>query len=285
MNMEDEIYCGDAGELIKKVPSGTIDLVITSPPYAMKRDKDFGHEMTYDEYVEWLFSLSKEFMRVLKKRGSFILNIKEGVKNGKRETHVLEYLTRMAKEGYWTDTYVWVKTNPFPTGNKRRLKDGFEYCYHFTKDKKYRFNPSNCLIPANPKWLQDNLKRKNKGKHDVTNNSGLNMAIRTCSSMVRPSNVITMATNTTNTKHPATFPIGLPQFFIRLLTNKGDLVLDPFIGSGTTAIACLEEERSFIGFEAKKEYAEMAQSRIDKHEEKKLENIRLYEAGVFVEKQ
>lgn len=275
MKLYDRIYVGDSVELIKKVPSDSIDLVVTSPPYLFKREKVFGHNLSCTEYVDWLFSLSEEFMRVLKKTGSFVLNIKEGVTEGRKEPYVLKYLLKMSDNGYWRDTYIWAKTNPYPTGNKKRLKDGFEYCYHFTKTPDYRFFPNNCLVPANQKWLKDNLKRKNKGTHNVNNESGLNMAIRTCATMARPSNVITLPTNTTNTKHPATFPIGLPQFFIKLMTKKDDLVLDPFMGSGTTAIACLEEDRNFLGFDSKEEYVEMAIDRVGEYEEKKKAAIRL----------
>ena len=125
-------------------------------------------------------------MRVLKPSGSFILNIKEGTKDGKKETYVLEYLLKMAKMGWWTETFVWQKLNPFPTSNKKRLKDGFEYCYQFTKTNDYKFFPNNVLVPANEKWLKDNLRRKNKGEHLVTNGSGMNMSIRTTNEMVRP---------------------------------------------------------------------------------------------------
>lgn len=275
MELNDRIYLGDTRDLIKNVPSNSVDLIITSPPYAKRRENSFGHEMTYDEYVEWLYELSKDFIRVLKKTGSFVLNIKEGITKGTKETHVLKYLLKMAEDGYWNDTYIWTKTNPYPTGNKKRLKDGFEYCYHFTKGNKYKFFPKNCLVPANQKWLKDNLRRKNKGKHDVKNDSGLNMSIRTCNNMVRPSNVISLPTNTTNTKHPATFHIGLPQFFIKLMTNKGDLVLDPFIGSGTTAMACLEEGRNFLGFDSSQEYVDMAIERVQLYEEERVARVRM----------
>lgn len=280
MDLDDKIYHGDVSDLIKSVPNNSVDLVITSPPYAMKRSEIFGHNISYDEYVEWLYSLSREFMRVLKKNGSFVLNIKEGVVKGRKETHVLKYLLKMAEDGYWTDTFVWAKTNPYPTGNKKRLKDGFEYCFHFTKSSKYNYYPNNCLVPANPKWLKDNLRRSNKGKHDVKNKSGLNMAVRTCNSMVRASNVLTLATNTINIDHPATYPVGLPQFFIKLMTRANDLVMDPFMGSGTTALACLMENRNFIGFDSKKEYVDMALERIEEYKDKQLEAIRLAQCSI-----
>ena len=265
MKLREQLYCGQVEDLICYVPDNSIDLIVTSPPYAGKRE-DVYTVAQYDEYVKWLYALSKQFMRVLKPSGSFVLNIKDGVRDGHKETYVMEYVLKMAKDGWHRDTYVWNKTNPYPCGGKRHLKDGFEYCFHFAKQNDYCFYPEHCLVPANPKWLKDNLRRSNKGAHNVTNKSGLNMKARTCNAMVRPSNVITLPVNTTNTKHPATFPVGLPTFFIKLMSKPGDLVLDPFMGSGTTAVACVLEKRDYLGFDDKPEYIEMAQQRL-MHEE------------------
>ncbi len=262
MRLENQLYVGDAKELLLKVPDNSIDLIVTSPPYAKKREDAFGHKMPVDDYFDWLYSISELAMKKIKPTGSFVLNIKEHVNKGKRDPKILEYLLKMAKREWWTETYIWAKTNPYPTGNTRRLKDGFEYCYHFTKGE-YKFFPENCLVPSNPKWVKDNERRKDKGQHNVNNGSGLNMATRTCSPMARPSNVITLSTNTTNTKHPATFPVGLPSFFIKLMTAPGDVVLDTFIGSGKTAIACVNEGRKYLGFDLKQEYVDMARKAIE----------------------
>jgi DNA modification methylase len=165
------------------------------------------------------------------------------------------------------------KTNAYPSGSKKRLKDGFEYCYQFTKTNGYKFFPNNVLVPANPKWVKNNLKRKNKGTHNVNNGSGMNMAVRTVSEFARPSNVITLATNTTNVSHPATFPIGLPDFFIKLMTEENDIVFDPFMGSGTTALACLQNNRSFFGIDNKQEYVDLANRRIEKWTKEQQKNF------------
>ena len=272
MNLREHLYCGRVEDLIGEVPDGSIDLIVTSPPYAGKREKVYTVTQ-YDEYVNWLYALSKQFVRVLKPTGSFILNIKDGMRAGHKETYVMEYVLRMAKDGLWRDTYTWIKPNPYPCGGKKHLKDGFEYCFHFSKSDDYRLYPEHCLVPANPKWLKDNLKRKNKGAHNVTNESGLNIRTRTCNAMVRPSNVIILPVNTTNTKHPATFPIGLPTFFIRLMTQPGDLVLDPFVGSGTTAVACSMEKRDYLGFDDEPKYIEIANRRLEDASRKRTEDI------------
>lgn len=255
------IVLADIKDELQKIPEDTFDLIITSPPYAGKR-KDSYDNIPISEYADWLVERTKGFLNRIKPTGSVVINIKEGVVNGRRETYVLEYLLQMAKCGYWSETYIWNKTNPFPTGNKKRLKDAFEYCFHFTKSKDFKFYPENCLVPANPKWVENNKKRKNKGEHNTNNKSGMNMAVRTCSDMARPSNVITCPTNTINIGHPATFHINIPKFFINLMTEKGDFVFDPFMGSGTTALACKELGRDFYGVDKEKKYVNMSKERL-----------------------
>lgn len=97
----------------------------------------------------------------------------------------------------------------------------------------------------------------------MTNGSGMNMSRRiTWKELVRPSNVITMPASSLNIQHPAVYPIGLPDFFIRLMTKEGDVVVDPFLGSGTTALAAVKLGRQFLGTERNEEYVRLAESRI-----------------------
>jgi DNA modification methylase len=97
----------------------------------------------------------------------------------------------------------------------------------------------------------------------MTNGSGMNMSKRIpWKELVRPSNVITMPASSLNIDHPAVFPIGLPEFFIRLMTMEGNVVVDPFLGSGTTALAAVKLGRQFLGIERNEEYIRLAESRI-----------------------
>ena len=255
------IKFADIKDELPKLSENTFDLVVTSPPYAGKRGDSYD-SIPAHEYSSWLFKWTCEFLEVTKPTGSVVINVKEGVEKGLRQTYLLEYLLKMAKRGYWAETYIWVKTNPFPTGNKRRLKDAFEYCFHFAKGKTFKFFPENCLVPSDPKWVEDNKRRKNKGEHNTNNQSGMNMSVRTCSDMSRPSNVIVCPTNTINIGHPATFHINIPKFFINLMTEKGDFVYDPFMGSGTTAMACKELERDYYGTDNNQEYVDMSNERL-----------------------
>ena len=216
-----------------------------------------------NDYPNWFEKIGKEIYRVLKPTGSFVLNIKEHSKNGIHSTYVLETVLKLSKILRWSDTFIWNKSNPFPTGNPKKLKDGFEYCYWFTKSKEYKFFPNNVLEPSTSKWLASEKNRSNKGEHNTNNGSGMNMTKRCAPDMVRPSNVITFPVDSTNHNHPATFPEKLPEFFIKLMSEPGDIVLDPFAGSGTTGIVSKNLDREFIGIELKKEYYDIAKNRIE----------------------
>jgi site-specific DNA-methyltransferase (adenine-specific)/site-specific DNA-methyltransferase (cytosine-N4-specific) len=209
-----------------------------------------------------MMSVVRAGMAILKPTGSLVINIKEHVHHGVRSLYVLETTLLLAKEFRFVDEYIWNKTNPFPTGNKRRLKDGFERCLHFTKTADFHFFPQSVSARSTSKWAGDNERRKNKGAHKTNNGSGMNMSRRVTGELVRPSNVITMPASSLNIGHPAAYPIGLPQFFIRLMTMEGDVVVDPFLGSGTTALAALKTGRRFLGIERNKDYVELAKARI-----------------------
>ena len=255
------IFNLDCLEYMKSLPDNCIDLIVTSPPYAEQRTDTYGG-IKESDYPEWMATIGKEIYRVLKPTGSFVLNIKENVNAGVRSTYVLKTVLLLSETLLWSDTFIWNKSNPFPTGSKKRLKDGFEYCYFFTKTKNYKFYPNNVLVESQSKWLESEKKRKNKGSHNVTNGSGMNMSRRYSSEMVRPSNVITMPIDSTNHKHPATFPISLPTFFIKLLSEEGDIVYDPFTGSGTTLKAAKDLNRKYIGTEIMEEYIDIIKERL-----------------------
>jgi site-specific DNA-methyltransferase (adenine-specific)/site-specific DNA-methyltransferase (cytosine-N4-specific) len=121
---------------------------------------------------------------------------------------------------------------------------------HFTKSADYQFYPDSVSEKSTSKWAGDNERRKNQGAHNTTNGSGMNMSKRITGEMVRPSNVIVMPASCLNIKHPAVYPIGLPDFFIRLMTKEGDVVVDPFLG------------RQYLGIERDEEYIRLAESRI-----------------------
>ena len=255
------LLLGDCLERMKEIPDNSVDLVMTSPPYAKQRDYNGATSKDYINFISPIVALAKD---KIKDTGSIIINIKEHVDKGQRDLYVYKMVIHFVEVVglQFVDEYVWVKTNPFPTGAKTRLKDGWERCLHFTKGR-HAFYPEQCLTKSESKWLYSDMNRKNKGKHITTNGSGMNMSKRVVTEMVRPSNVITGSSSNLNIGHPAVYPIYLPEYFIKACTKESDVVLDPFMGSGTTGLACKNLNRSFIGIELDENYYNLAKQRID----------------------
>lgn len=252
---------GDSLSVLSKLPDNCVDCVVTSPPYAKQREYT-GYAA--DDFDKFLLPIMSEVLRVLKPTGSAFVNIKEHCHDGQRSLYVYKLIIALTENRWrFVDEFVWQKTNPFPTGSKRRLKDGWERVYHLTKSKDYRFYPDSVLIKSESKWLDSEKRRKNKGDHNTNNGSGMNMSKRVVTDMVRPSNVLVGSTSNINIAHPAVFPEYLPEFFIKLSTTGGDVVLDPFAGSGTTGVVCSKIGRSFIGIDNHLPFIELARSRLN----------------------
>src|SRR3989344_7151501 len=135
-NIKTEIILGDCLDVLKGMPSGSVDLIVTSPPYADQRKTTYGG-IVADEYVEWFLPISKELLRVLNPTGTFVLNIKEKVMNGERHTYVLELILEMRKQGWlWTEEFVWHKKNCYPGKWPNRFRDAWERLLQFNKTKE-----------------------------------------------------------------------------------------------------------------------------------------------------
>ena len=263
-----DIACGDCLEILKGYESNKFDLIVTSPPYADSRDKTYGG-IKPDDYVEWFLPRSEEFLRVLKPTGTFILNIKEKVVNSERHTYVLELILALRKQGWlWTEEYMWHKKNSYPGKWPNRFRDGWERCLQFNKQKKFKMYQNEVRVPMGD-WA--NTRLKSLGKNDVVRfNSqvgsgfGKNIANWVDRELAFPDNVLHLATETGNKKHSAAFPRALPEWFIKLFTEAGDWVLDPFAGSGTTNEVASKLRRNSVGIEVLPEYCELARARIIK---------------------
>lgn len=130
MAVEIEILQGDCLDVLSRQRPASIDLIITSPPYADSRKGTYGG-IHPDKYVDWFLSRSEKFFHVLKPTGSFVLNIKEKVVNGERHTYVLELILGLRKQGWlWTEEYVWHKKNSYPGKWPNRFRDSWERCLH-----------------------------------------------------------------------------------------------------------------------------------------------------------
>lgn len=267
MEVRASLYLGDSKEVIKKIPDNSVDLIFTSPPYADQRKSTYGG-IHPDKYVEWFLPLSKELLRVLKPTGTFVLNIKEKVTEGERSTYVMELILAMRKQGWlWTEEFIWHKKNSYPGKWPNRFRDSWERLLQFNKDKKFTMYQDEVMVPMGD-WAKTRLRKlsdtdKRRDNSKVGSGFGKNISNWLNRDKAYPSNVLHLATECSNKKHSAAFPEELPEWFIKLFTKQGDVVLDPFMGSGTTNIVAQRMKRNSIGIEIMEEYYEMVREQIE----------------------
>jgi site-specific DNA-methyltransferase (adenine-specific)/site-specific DNA-methyltransferase (cytosine-N4-specific) len=272
-----DIRNGDCFELIKDIEDNSVDLIITSPPYAdiVNYGKNISIKKPQD-YCDWLLPLFNEIYRVLKPSGSFILNINDNCSNGLRNPFIYELIYRSQKESKlkFYDTYIWHKRNGIPNGSPKRFRNNTEFIFHFVKDqKKLKFYMDRVLEEPS-KSSTDRFARGKVVKVQGRINDGERIkeqSNRILGDKVRPDNVVRFSTagaaRDNSIKHPAPFHKDLPKYYINLLTDEGDIILDPFGGIMTTGLACQEiGNRNFIGFELNEKYAEFGIKRLSGEE-------------------
>ena len=265
-NYLNSILEGDCEEILKRLPDNCVDLIFTSPPYADQRKNTYGG-IHPDHYVSWFMPKAAQFLRVLKPTGTFILNIKERVVDGERHTYVLDLIMEMRKEGWlWTEEFIWHKKNSYPGKWPNRFRDNWERLIQFNKTKRFHFYQDSVMVPVGD-WAKDRLSKlsdtdQKRDESKVGSGFGKKVSNWIGRDMVYPTNVIHLATECGNKNHSATFPVELPSWFIKLFTKPGDVVLDPFIGSGTTALAAIKLGRDYIGIDRASEYVDLSLQRI-----------------------
>lgn len=266
-------YLGDALELLKALDSESINLIVTSPPFALTRKKEYGNKDS-DEYVEWFLHFAREFLRVLKKDGSFVLDLGGAYLPGSpiRSIYQFELLVKLCKEiGFFLaqDFYHYNPARlPTPaewvTVRRVRVKDSVNVVWWLSPSENPKADNRKVLKPYSES-MKSLLKNGYKPKlrpsgHDISNKFGKdnNGAI--------PPNLLELANTESNSSylrlcnengikpHPARFPAGFPEFFINLTTNEKDIVLDPFAGSNTTGSMAEKLGRRWIAFELREEY-------------------------------
>ena len=260
-----EILCGDCLEVLTDLPSNSVDLIVTSPPYADQRKHTYGGTHP-DQYAEWFLPRAAEMLRVLKDSGSFVLNIKERAVDGCRSTYVLKLILALCEQGwFWTEEYIWHKKNCHPGKWPNRFRDAWERCLHFTKSKRFYMNQDAVKVPMGD-WRHSRLKNlsetdKRRDNSKVKSGFGKKIENWVGRDMAYPSNVLHLATECGNKNHSAAFPQALPAFFIKLFSKPGDLVLDPFVGSGTVPTVARSLSRDYLGIDIQESYVEEATER------------------------
>lgn len=247
----------DCLEGLKLLDNNSIDLVVTSPPYDGLR--------TYNGYSFDFENIAKELYRVINDGGVVVWIVNDSTVKGSESGTSFRQALYFKEIGFnlW-DTMIWRKTNPIPNDTRQnRYIQAFEYMFILSKGKpktcNYLKEKSKCggkvtnntsQIKANGNSRDD---RKEARKGMIVNEYKILTNIWDCSSVHKNE----------KTKHPAQFPEKLIQDHILSWSSEGDIVLDPFMGSGTTAKMAKLNDRKFIGFELSKEYCEIAENRIE----------------------
>lgn len=275
---------GDCKEVMERIPTESIDLVLTSPPYADKRDYGTKNaSIAPDEYVDWFIPKAQEIYRVLKPTGSFVLNISDKVVGGYQHLYVFELLLKLCKEVgfHLVRDYIWYNPatppNVYSRGGYGRTKKSHEYCFWFSKSEEWTFE----LDPIRKPYSKDMKKYLDgKGKGNRSDNIRPSTHNFNCEKVWSdnggsdPGSVIEISNTNSNDMfmklckekriaHPARFPEKLAEFFILSGSKEGDVILDPFSGSGTTAAVAQKNNRKWIGIDANADYCELARARIE----------------------
>jgi site-specific DNA-methyltransferase (adenine-specific) len=261
------LVVADCLTILSQLPDNTLDLVVTSPPYDGQPKYGNGERYERDWYDGFFLKVTGEILRTLKPHGSFILNYRSKRHGDERGTLQYELVFRLREQGFlFCEDFIWSKPSPPPGRFNRFLKDAIEYCFQFSKSPKWQFFPEHCLAPA--RWDAKDRERRKRLAHNyvrVNAPSGQGRKrVQAGPDMVRPSTGLLFEPefSPNPTRHPARFPIALPEFFIKLLTKQGQLVFDPFAGTCTTAVAAEKLGRRWLVTEADERFSAVLPDRM-----------------------
>ncbi len=260
------LVVGDCLTVLRMLPSNSVDLFVTSPPYDGQSKYGNGEKYERDWYETFFLNVTAEIHRVLKPTGSFVLNYRSKRHGDERGVLQYELIFWLREQGFlFCEDFVWGKPSPPPGRFNRFLKDAVEYCFQFAKTPRWQFFPEHCLTPA--RWdAKDRERRKKLPQNYVRANAPSGQGrkrVQAGPDMVRPSTLLHLEPefSPNPVKHPARFPLQLPTFFINLLTQPGQLVVDPFGGTGTTALAAEQLGRQWLVTELDPKYAAITSER------------------------
>ena len=263
------IHLGDCLNVLKTFPDGSVDLIVTSPPYEMKRASQYGG-IKEERYVAWWMERANQMKRVLADDGNMMVNIKEHVKDGQSALYVYDLVLAMVRVGgwIWPQDIPWIKTNSNPGNHHGLLRNAWEHCFIFRKTRHPKWYVEAVQVPAKPSTVKRLSRLSAKDRRKRASNSGspltynLESVAKSMTKMVdgkptlmaNPPNYIIGPAATTNKGHPAAFPDYLVEFFVKLMSVRGDTVLDPFAGSGTTIRVAERLGRKGVGIEINKQW-------------------------------
>ena len=258
MDEKYKLYLGDTRKVVAEMVEREelVDMIFTSPPYFDFRKNYSGDgdgevgSVHVDDYADWFLTFTEQFLKVLKPNGSFFLNINEKVDKGVIHPVIDELKYKMRKQGWKlvAKPYIWYKKQAMPTNCKYRAIDRYEYVFHFSNSNKPKFRADNCRTPH----AEVSKKRFQNPVTTISSRDGVyESEMKTLSDKgALPHNVvITAAESNPSVLHPAPFHVELAEWFVKIGSDEGDIVLDPFNGSGTSGVASLNHNRKYVGID------------------------------------
>lgn len=285
-------YCADALDVLRRIPDNSVDLVFTSPPYALHFKKEYGN-VSKDQYIEWFLPFATEIRRVIKDSGSFVLNIGGSWNKGHPTRSIYQYKLlvaiveqlgfKLAQDCYWYNPAKMPAPAEWVTVRRIRIKDSVEHVWWFSKTEFPKASNLNVLRP----YSEDMKRLAKRGVRNTTRPSGYQIKDSFTGTAAggsippnviddeTPSDMLKFGNNAANDQyakrckeagikmHPARFPAALPEFFIKMLTEEGDVVIDPFAGSNTTGKVCESLGRRWIAIDNVETYLEASKFRFE----------------------
>lgn len=268
-----QAYLGDSLEVMKHLPDSSINLILTSPPFALTRQKEYGNKLE-QEYIDWFLQFSKEFYRLLKNDGSLVIDLGGAYLPGHpvRSIYQYELLVRLCREQNFFLAQEFFHYNParlpapaeWVTVRRIRVKDSVNLVWWLSKTEYPKADNKKVLRPyteAMKSLLKKGYVAKQRPSgHNITNNFNIDHG------GAIPPNVLELGNNESNSvymlkskengkkAHPARFPKRFAEFFIKFLTDEGDTVFEPFAGSNTTGYVAEQLQRKWIACELNEEY-------------------------------
>ncbi|MDG7005353.1 MAG: site-specific DNA-methyltransferase [Nitrososphaerota archaeon] len=272
-------YLGDSGDLLKKVKSESIQLVFTSPPYALVRKKPYGN-VEQEHYVKWFLAFSDELYRILKPDGSLVIDIGGSWIPGApvKSTYQFELLLALTKRFYLAQDFYWWNPAKLPSPaewvnvRRVRVKDAVDTVWWLSKSKTPKADNRRVLTPYSNRQLdlfEDGVVETTRPSgHEITGKFTQNNGGAIPGNFLRIANTDSKSHYLQRCReagvkpHPARFPRGLPEFFVKFLTDsRSDVVLDPFSGSNMTGWVAEMQKRRWIAFEIEETYLEQSKLR------------------------
>ncbi len=277
-----EAIAGDATEVLKHLRSSSVDLIVTSPPFALHKKKPYGNA-DLEEYAWWLYQFTYEFRRILKKQGSLVIEIPDGWSKGKptKSLFLYEMVIQLSKAFYLAQDFYWYNPAKLPTPaewvtiRRIRAKDAITPLWWFSKSPYPKADNRRVLLNYTKSMMQLMRLGYNSGRRP----SGHVISTRwnRDNGGAIPPNLIVAANTESTTKflsacrrkgypiHPARFSESVPRFFIQMLTEHGDLVVDPFAGSNTVGWVAESIGRRWLAIDTDRDYLTASKLRFSVH--------------------